>query len=89
MKWWASLSEVAGWPARCCARAAISVPNVMGLHNSGFVVMMVLVGGGLVSFWGPLSALFFLLRATSSRTRDVAPLVGLIFMAMVLFKPRG
>jgi hypothetical protein len=27
-------------------------PNVMSLHSSGFVVMMVLIGGGLVSFWG-------------------------------------
>ena len=37
-------------------------PNVMSLHNSGFVVMMVLIGGGLVSFWGPvIGAAFFIL----------------------------
>ena len=37
-------------------------PNVMSLQQSGFVVMMVLIGGGLVSFWGPvLGAAFFLL----------------------------
>ena len=26
----------------------------MSLHYSGYVVMMTLVGGGLVSFWGPV-----------------------------------
>jgi branched-chain amino acid transport system permease protein len=36
-------------------------PNVMSLHNSGLVVMMVLIGGGLVSFWGPvIGAAFFI-----------------------------
>jgi branched-chain amino acid transport system permease protein len=67
-------------------------PNVMSLHNSGFVVMMVLIGGGLVSFWGPVvGALFFILA------RDVLGAVtetwllwyGLLFMAIVLFKPEG
>ena len=39
-------------------------PNVMSLHQSGFVVMMTLVGGGLVSFWGPVlgAVLFFIAR---------------------------
>src|SRR4030095_9432458 len=37
-------------------------PNVMSLQQSGFVVMMVLIGGGLISFWGPLiGAAFFIL----------------------------
>src|ERR1043166_5621707 len=39
-------------------------PDVMNLTQSGYVVMMVLVGGGLVSFWGPVIgvAVFLLAR---------------------------
>jgi branched-chain amino acid transport system permease protein len=29
-------------------------PDVMSLHYSGYVVMMALIGGGLVTFWGPV-----------------------------------
>jgi branched-chain amino acid transport system permease protein len=29
-------------------------PDVMSLHGSGFVVMATLIGGGTVSFWGPV-----------------------------------
>ena len=67
-------------------------PNVMSLHNSGFVVMMVLVGGGLVSFWGPvLGAAFFLLARDllGAYTETWLLWYGLLFMAMVLFKPEG
>ncbi|MEO5676976.1 MAG: branched-chain amino acid ABC transporter permease [Usitatibacter sp.] len=67
-------------------------PNVMSLHNSGFVVMMVLVGGGLVSFWGPVvGAAFFLLARDLLGAYTEAWLLwyGLLFMAMVLFKPEG
>jgi branched-chain amino acid transport system permease protein len=67
-------------------------PNVMSLHNSGFVVMMVLVGGGLVSFWGPVvGAAFFLLARDllGAYTETWLLWYGLLFMAMVLFRPEG
>ena len=67
-------------------------PNVMSLHQSGFVVMMVLVGGGLVSFWGPvIGAVLFLLARDLLGAYTEAWLLwyGLLFMAMVLFKPEG
>ena len=53
-------------------------PDVMSLHSSGFVVMMVLIGGGLVSFWGPVigAALFFVARdVLGAYDRDLAALV--------------
>ena len=67
-------------------------PNVMSLHYSGIIVMMVLIGGGLVSFWGPVDRRRRLLLA-----RDVLGAVtnswmlwfGLLFIAVVLFKPEG
>jgi len=64
----------------------------MSLHNSGFVVMMVLIGGGMVSFWGPLiGATFFILARDllGAYTETWLLWYGLIFMAMVLFKPEG
>lgn len=67
-------------------------PNVMSLHNSGFVVMMVLIGGGLVSFWGPLigATLFILARdLLGAYTETWLLWYGLLFMAMVLFQPEG
>ena len=67
-------------------------PNVMSLHNSGFVVMMVLVGGGLVSFWGPVVGVVFFLLARDllgAYTETWLLWFGLLFMAMVLFKPEG
>jgi branched-chain amino acid transport system permease protein len=67
-------------------------PNVMSLHQSGFVVMMALVGGGLVSFWGPVigAVLFFLARDLLGAYTEAWLLwYGLVFMAIVLFKPEG
>ncbi|WP_212758226.1 branched-chain amino acid ABC transporter permease [Usitatibacter palustris] len=67
-------------------------PNVMSLHNSGYVVMMVLIGGGLVSFWGPvIGAAFFILARDllGAYTETWLLWYGLLFMAMVLFKPEG
>ena len=67
-------------------------PNVMSLHQSGFVVMMVLVGGGLVSFWGPVlgAVLFFVARdLLGAYTETWLLWYGLLFMAIVLFKPEG
>jgi branched-chain amino acid transport system permease protein len=67
-------------------------PDVMSLHQSGYIVMMTLVGGGLVSFWGPVVGVFTFLIA-----RDVIGAMtsawmlwfGLLFMVIVLFKPEG
>ncbi len=67
-------------------------PNVMSLHNSGLVVMMVLIGGGMVSFWGPvIGAAFFLLARDllGAYTETWLLWYGLLFMAMVLFQPEG
>lgn len=67
-------------------------PNVMSLHQSGFVVMMVLIGGGLVSFWGPLlGAAFFILARDllGAYTETWLFWYGLLFMAVVLWKPEG
>jgi branched-chain amino acid transport system permease protein len=67
-------------------------PNVMSLHNSGFVVMMVLIGGGLVSFWGPvIGALIFILARDLLGAYTEAWLLwyGLFFMAVVLYQPDG
>ncbi|MES2960447.1 MAG: branched-chain amino acid ABC transporter permease [Pseudomonadota bacterium] len=67
-------------------------PNVMSLHNSGFVVMMVLIGGGLVSFWGPvLGALIFILTRDllGAYTETWLLWYGLVFMLMVLYQPDG
>jgi branched-chain amino acid transport system permease protein len=64
----------------------------MSLHQSGFVVMMVLVGGGLVSFWGPVigAVLFFLARDLLGAYTEAWLLwYGLVFMAIVLFRPEG
>jgi branched-chain amino acid transport system permease protein len=67
-------------------------PNVMSLHQSGLVVMTVLVGGGLVSFWGPvIGAVFFLLARDllGAYTETWLLWYGLLFMAIVLWKPEG
>jgi len=67
-------------------------PNVMSLQQSGFVVMMTLVGGGLISFWGPVlgAVLFFVARDLLGAYTEAWLLwYGLLFMAVVLFKPEG
>jgi branched-chain amino acid transport system permease protein len=86
----AALSGLAGG---LFAMAQLSAyPNVMSLANSGYVVMMVLIGGGLVSFWGPLigAAFFILARDVLGATTETWLFwYGLLFMAVVLFKPEG
>jgi branched-chain amino acid transport system permease protein len=64
----------------------------MSLHQSGFVVMMALIGGGLVSFWGPVLgvALFFIARdLLGAYTETWLLWYGLLFMLVVLFRPEG
>jgi branched-chain amino acid transport system permease protein len=86
-------ASVAGLAGGLFAMAQQSAyPNVMSLHNSGFVVMMVLIGGGLVSFWGPvIGAAFFILARDllGAYTETWLLWYGLVFMALVLFKPEG
>lgn len=67
-------------------------PDVMSLHASGFVVMMALVGGGFISFWGPVvgAVVFFLARDILGSTTETWLLwYGLMFMCIVMFKPEG
>jgi branched-chain amino acid transport system permease protein len=67
-------------------------PDVMSLHASGNVVMMILVGGGLVSFWGPLvgTVVYFLARDVLGALTGTWMLwFGLLFMSVVLFRPEG
>jgi branched-chain amino acid transport system permease protein len=67
-------------------------PNVMSVHASGLVVMAVLIGGGTVSFWGPvIGALVFIVARDllGALTPSWLLWYGLLFMAVVLFKPEG
>ena len=67
-------------------------PDVMSLHASGVIVMMTLIGGGFVSFWGPVIgvAVFFLARDVLGTVTETWLLwFGLIFVLAVLFKPEG
>jgi branched-chain amino acid transport system permease protein len=86
-------AAIAGLAGALFAMAQQSAyPNVMSLHQSGFVVMMVLIGGGLVSFWGPLvGAAFFILARDllGAYTETWLFWYGLLFMAVVLWKPEG
>ena len=71
---------------------ASAFPDVMSFHYSGYVVMMTLVGGGLVSFWGPVlgAIAFFLARdVIGALTTSWMLWFGLAFVALVLFKPEG
>jgi branched-chain amino acid transport system permease protein len=71
---------------------ASAFPDVMSLHYSGYVVMMTLVGGGLVSFWGPVvgAVAFFLARDVIGALTTAWMLwFGLLFVTLVLFKPEG
>jgi len=67
-------------------------PDVMSLHASGFVVMMTLIGGGFVSFWGPVvgTIVFFLARDILGAATEAWLLwYGLLFVAVMLFEPTG
>ncbi|HWK97375.1 MAG TPA: branched-chain amino acid ABC transporter permease [Pseudolabrys sp.] len=86
----ACLSGMAGGMFAMAQNSAF--PDVMNLHYSGYVVMMTLVGGGLVSFWGPVigAAAFFLARdVIGAVTTGWMLWLGLCFVILVLFKPEG
>ena len=66
--------------------------QVMSLQWSGVVVLMTLVGGGLVSFWGPVvgTVVYFLARdLLGAYTESWLLWFGLMFMLVVMFKPEG
>ena len=66
--------------------------NVMSLQWSGIIVLMVLIGGGFVSFWGPLLGvvLYFVARdVLGAYTETWLLWFGLMFMLLVMFKPDG
>jgi branched-chain amino acid transport system permease protein len=53
---------------------------------------MTLIGGGLVSFWGPVvgAVVFFVARdLLGAYTETWLLWYGLMFMAVVMFKPEG
>ncbi len=86
----AALSGLAGALFAMAQRAAF--PDVMGVNLSGLIVMMTLVGGGLVSFWGPVvGVVTFLIARDVIGALTFAWMIyfGLLFMAIVLFKPEG
>ena len=86
----ACLSGLAGGMFAMAQNSAF--PDVMSLHYSGYVVMMTLVGGGLVSFWGPVigAVAFFLARdLIGAVTTGWMLWFGLCFVILVLFKPEG
>lgn len=67
-------------------------PDVMSLHQSGLIVMMVLVGGGLVNFWGPVLGviLYFVARDILGGLTEAWLLwYGLMFVVMVMLRPEG
>jgi branched-chain amino acid transport system permease protein len=86
----AGLSGLAGGLFAMAQLAAF--PDVMSLHQSGHIVMMTLVGGGLVSFWGPVVGVFTFLIARDvigAMTNAWMLWFGLLFIVIVLFKPEG
>jgi branched-chain amino acid transport system permease protein len=64
----------------------------MSIAQTGNVVLMCLIGGGLSSFYGPVVGVvvFLLLRdVLSTLTEHWMLLYGTLFMAIVLFLPQG
>jgi branched-chain amino acid transport system permease protein len=67
-------------------------PDVMSVHSSGFVVMATLIGGGTVSFCGPVvgSLVFIVARDLLGALTETWLLwYGLLFVGVVLFQPEG
>ena len=81
-------AAVSGFAGGLFAMAQLAAfPDVMSLHQSGYVVMMTLVGGGLVSFWGPVIGVFVFLTARDvigALTNAWMLYFGLLFIAIVL-----
>lgn len=66
--------------------------QIMSLQWSGIVILIVLIGGGFVSFWGPVLGviLYFVARDVLGAYTDAWLLwFGLMFVLLVMFKPEG
>ena len=66
--------------------------QIMSLQWSGIVILIVLIGGGFVSFWGPVLGvlLYFVARDILGAYTDAWLLwFGLMFVLLVMFKPDG
>jgi branched-chain amino acid transport system permease protein len=66
-------------------------PRALHYSQSGDLVIMAVLGG-MRSFWGPLlgAAIFVVMQDfLSSRTENWMSLVGVFFVLVVLFFPRG
>lgn len=66
--------------------------QIMSLQWSGTIVLMTLIGGGFVSFWGPVLGvtLYFVARdILGAYTETWLLWFGLMFMVVVMFKPDG
>jgi len=66
--------------------------NIMSLQWSGTIVLIVLIGGGFVSFWGPVLGviLYFVARdILGAYTETWLLWFGLMFVLLVMFKPDG
>ena len=86
----ALVSALAGSLFAMAQRSAF--PDVMSVQQSGLIVMMVLVGGGLVSFWGPvIGVVVFILARDILGALTFAWMIyfGMLFMLIVLFRPEG
>jgi branched-chain amino acid transport system permease protein len=93
---WASFTlsaGVAGLAGGLFAMAQESAyVQVMNLQWNGIIVLMTLIGGGMVSFWGPVvgAIVFFLARdLLGALTQTWLLWYGLMFMAIIMFKPEG
>jgi len=93
---WATFTLSAGFAGLAGGLFAMAqqsaYPDVMSLHQSGLIVMMVLVGGGLVSFWGPVLGvlLYFVARDLLGGLTETWLLwYGLMFVVMVMVRPEG
>ena len=85
-----AFSGLAGGLFAMAQRSAF--PDVMNLAQSGLVVMMTLVGGGLVSFWGPVVGVIVFLVARDvigAWTNAWMLYFGTMFVLLVLFRPEG
>jgi branched-chain amino acid transport system permease protein len=93
---WASFSLSAGVAGLAGGLFALAQEGayvqVMNLQWSGIIVLMTLIGGGMVSFWGPVvgAIVFFLARDVLGALTEAWLLwYGLMFMAIIMFKPEG
>ena len=78
-------AALSGFAGGLFAMAQLSAfPDVMSLNQSGLIVMMTLIGGGLVSFWGPVIGVVVFLIARDmigALTNAWMLYFGLLFMA--------